>query len=66
MARLGRDDSALGAYPPVLTPGGNFLDNVDRLLDAGIVSVDFAKAMIDSAIVADVIGYLRTVVSFTD
>ena len=49
------DNSALGAYPPVLTPGGNFLDNVDRLFNAGIVNVDFAKAMINSAIVASVV-----------
>ena len=39
------DNSALGAYPPVLTPGGNFRDNVHRLFNAGIVNVDFAKAL---------------------
>ena len=49
------DNSALGAYPPVLTPGGNFRDNVDRLFNAGIVNVDFAKALINSAIVAGVV-----------
>ena len=49
------DNSALGAYPPVLTPGGNFRDNVDRLFNAGIVNVDFAKALINSAIVASVV-----------
>jgi cellobiose transport system permease protein len=49
------DNSALGAYPPVLTPGGNFRDNVDRLFNAGIVNVDFAKAMINSTIVASVV-----------
>jgi cellobiose transport system permease protein len=49
------DNSALGAYPPVLTPGGNFRDNVDRLFNAGIVNVDFAKALINSAIVATVV-----------
>ena len=48
------DNSALGAYPPVLTPGGNFRDNVDRLFNAGIVNVDFAKALVNSAIVASV------------
>ena len=49
------DNSALGAYPPVLTPGGNFRDNVDRLFNAGIVNVDFATALINSAIVASVV-----------
>ena len=49
------DNSALGAYPPVLTPGGNFRDNVDRLFNAGIVNVDFATALLNSAIVAAVV-----------
>lgn len=49
------DNSALGAYPPVLTPGGNFRDNVDRLFNAGIVNVDFATALVNSAIVASVV-----------
>jgi cellobiose transport system permease protein len=49
------DNSALGAYPPVLTPGGNFRDNVDRLFNAGIVNVDFATALLNSAIVASVV-----------
>jgi cellobiose transport system permease protein len=49
------DNSALGAYPPVLTPGGNFLDNVDRLFNAGIVNVDFATALVNSALVASVV-----------
>ena len=39
----------------MLTPGGNFRDNVDRLFNAGIVNVDFAKALINSAIVAGVV-----------
>ena len=39
----------------MLTPGGNFRDNVDRLFNAGIVNVDFAKALINSAIVASVV-----------
>jgi cellobiose transport system permease protein len=49
------DNSALGAYPPVLTPGGNFRDNVDRLFNAGIVNVDFATALVNSAIVASAV-----------
>ena len=39
----------------MLTPGGNFRDNVDRLFNAGIVNVDFAKALVNSAIVASVV-----------
>jgi cellobiose transport system permease protein len=49
------DNSALGAYPPVLTPGGNFRENVDRLFNAGIVNVEFATALVNSAIVASVV-----------
>jgi cellobiose transport system permease protein len=49
------DNSALGAYPPVLTPGGNFRDNVDRLFNAGIVNVHFAMALVNSAIVASIV-----------
>src|SRR5688500_6747140 len=49
------DNSALGAYPPVLTPGGNFRDNVDRLFNAEIVNVEFATALANSAIVASIV-----------
>ena len=49
------DNSALGAYPPVLTPGGNFRDNVHRLFTADIVNVDFWTALINSTIVASVV-----------
>jgi len=49
------DNSALGAYPPVLTPGANFRDNVSRLFNAGIVNVDFARALFNSLIVASVV-----------
>lgn len=49
------DNSALGAYPPVLTPGGNFRDNVDRLFNAQIVNVEFATALANSAIVAAIV-----------
>jgi cellobiose transport system permease protein len=49
------DNSALGAYPPVLTPGGNFRDNVHRLFTADIVNVDFWRALINSTIVASVV-----------
>ena len=49
------DNSALGAYPPVLTPGHNFRDNVHRLFTADIVNVDFWTALINSTIVASVV-----------
>jgi cellobiose transport system permease protein len=49
------DNSALGAYPPVLTPGENFRDNVHRLFTADIVNVDFWTALINSTIVASVV-----------
>jgi cellobiose transport system permease protein len=49
------DNSALGAYPPVLTPGSHFWDNVQRLFNAGIVSVEFRTALVNSAIVAAVV-----------
>src|SRR5204863_8293245 len=49
------DNSALGAYPPVLTPGGHLWSNVRRLFDAGIVNVDFWTALANSAIVAGVV-----------
>jgi cellobiose transport system permease protein len=49
------DNSAIGAYPPVVTPGGHLWTNVHRLFNAGIVNVDFWKALINSAIVASVV-----------
>ena len=49
------DNSALGAYPPVLTPGGEFWENVQRLFNAGIVNVEFRTALVNSAIVAAVV-----------
>jgi cellobiose transport system permease protein len=49
------DNSALGAYPPVMTPGGNFRDNVHKLFSTEIVNVDFWTALINSTIVASVV-----------
>ncbi|HKP17750.1 MAG TPA: carbohydrate ABC transporter permease [Gaiellaceae bacterium] len=46
------DNSAIGAYPPVLTPGGHFWSNLHRLFSTDVVSVDFWAALINSAIVA--------------
>ncbi len=49
------DNSAIGAYPPVVAPGGHLWSNIRRLFDAGIVNVDFWQALINSAIVASVV-----------
>jgi cellobiose transport system permease protein len=49
------DNSAIGAYPPVIAPGGHLWANIHRLFNAGIVNVDFWKALINSAIVASVV-----------
>ena len=46
------DNSAISAYPPVLTPGTQLWHNITRLFDSGEVNVDFWKALINSAIVA--------------
>jgi cellobiose transport system permease protein len=46
------DNSAIGAYPPVVTPGGSLRDNVSRLFNSGEVNVDFFKALVNSTIVA--------------
>jgi cellobiose transport system permease protein len=49
------DNSAIGAYPPVVAPGGNLFHNIRRLFDAGIVNVDFVKALTNSFIVASLV-----------
>jgi cellobiose transport system permease protein len=46
------DNSAIGAYPPVLTPGRHFWTNLHRLFSSDAVSVDFWAALANSAIVA--------------
>ena len=48
-------NAAVYAYPPKLLPGTNLFHNIRRLFDSGIVSVDFAKALVNSAIVASVV-----------
>jgi cellobiose transport system permease protein len=48
-------NSAIGAYPPAVTPGGNLFHNINRLFTAGVVNVNFWKAMINSAIVASAV-----------
>jgi cellobiose transport system permease protein len=49
------DNSALGAYPPVLTPGGHIWSNISRLFNAGIVNVDFWTALVNSALIASLV-----------
>jgi cellobiose transport system permease protein len=46
------DNSAVSAYPPVLTPGAELWHNISRLFNSGEVNVDFWVALINSAIVA--------------
>jgi cellobiose transport system permease protein len=48
-------NAAVYAYPPKLLPGGNLFHNIRRLFDSGIVSVDFAKALVNSAIVSSAV-----------
>jgi cellobiose transport system permease protein len=49
------DNAAVYAYPPKLLPGANLFHNIGRLFDSGVVSVDFGKALINSAVVASVV-----------
>jgi len=49
------DNSAISAYPPVLTPGNQLWHNVSRLFNSGEVNVNFWTALINSAIVASVV-----------
>jgi cellobiose transport system permease protein len=44
------DNSAVAAYPPVLTPGTELWHNLTRLFDSGEVNVNFWTALINSAI----------------
>jgi cellobiose transport system permease protein len=48
-------NSAVYAYPPKLLPGANLFHNIHRLFSSGIVSIDFAHALVNSAIVAGVV-----------
>jgi cellobiose transport system permease protein len=46
------DNSAVSAYPPVLTPGGELWHNLGRLFDSGEVNVNFWTALLNTTIVA--------------
>jgi cellobiose transport system permease protein len=49
------DNSAVSAYPPVLTPGNELWHNLTRLFDSGEVNVNFWTALVNSSIVASVV-----------
>ena len=49
------DNSAIAAYPPVLTPGNQLWHNVSRLFNSGEVNVNFWTALINSTIVAAIV-----------
>jgi cellobiose transport system permease protein len=46
------DNSAVAAYPPVLTPGSQLWHNIKRLFNSGVVNIEFWTALANSAIVA--------------
>jgi cellobiose transport system permease protein len=46
------DNSAVSAYPPVLTPGHELWHNIRRLFNSGEVNVSFWTALLNSTIVA--------------
>jgi cellobiose transport system permease protein len=50
-----QSNSAVSAYPPVLTPGTHLWQNISRLFNSGEVNVDFWGAMVNSFIVASVV-----------
>jgi cellobiose transport system permease protein len=49
------DNSAVSAYPPVLTPGNQLWHNITRLFNSGEVNVNFWTALFNSAVVASVV-----------
>ena len=48
-------NAAVYAYPPKLLPGANLFHNIHRLFNSDIVSIDFGKALVNSAIVASAV-----------
>jgi cellobiose transport system permease protein len=48
-------NAAVYTYPPKLLPGSNLFHNIRRLFDPNVVSVDFARALVNSAIVSSVV-----------
>ena len=51
------DNSAVAAYPPVLTPGSQLFHNIGRVFNSGVVNIEFWKALGNSAIVASAISF---------
>src|SRR3954467_7053316 len=49
------DNSAVAAYPPVLTPGHELFHTLGRLFNSGEVNVNFWTALLNSTIVASVV-----------
>lgn len=50
------DNSAISAYPPVLTPGRELFHNISRVFNSGEVNIDFWTALANSAIVSAAIA----------
>jgi cellobiose transport system permease protein len=48
-------NAAVYEYPPKLLPGSNLFHNIHRLFNTGVVNIDFAKALVNSTIVATVV-----------
>ena len=48
-------NASVYAYPPKLLPGSHLFHNIHRLFNAGVVNIDFAKALANSAIVAGIV-----------
>ena len=57
------NNAAVYSYPPKLLPGPNLFHNMHRLFNSDIVTVDFVKALTNSAIIASVVTV--TVVFFS-
>ena len=51
------DNSAIAAYPPVMTPGRELFHNISRVFNSGEVNISFWTALINSAIVAGAIAF---------
>jgi cellobiose transport system permease protein len=51
------DNSAIAAYPPVLTPGRELFHNISRVFNSGEVNIEFWTALINSAIVSAAIAF---------
>ena len=50
------DNSAIAEYPPVVTPGHELVDNIQRVFNSGEVNIDFWTALANSALVAGVVA----------